>query len=289
LKREIWFGVWCLVLGVKVDPEVFNTICETRNVVSYLPNTLSKKLYLPDTESSLTPNPKLQTPNSKSFFRLGDQLITLEKQGLHKASYLLVSLHSNEHDAISTMSRFAEDRQVNFLRLMNQDKKNVEALFLDRQISFDPNSIFTRSGRKACLLSNKYLDRITDMEIRQFAQFMLDEMPSEETIVTLHAEDSYTINHYISGGKKGRSARYIFKSADYKPSSYFLTTSEEIYNSLVQKNCNVVLLHKTKAKDDGSLGIYCARTGKPYVSIETAAGDKVAQEEMLEMLHSILK
>ena len=235
-----------------------------------------------------TRNPQPETPNSKSFFRLGDQLITLEKQGINKSSYLLVSLHSNKLGAINTMMEFAEERQVNFLRLLNQDKRNVEAMFLDRQISFDPNSIFTKLGRKACLLSNKYLDKITDMKIRQFAQFMLDEMPSEETIVTLHSETNNSVNYYIPGGKKGKSAKCIFKSAACKPSNYFLTTSEEIYNALVEKNCNVVLLHKKKAKDDGSLSIYCVRTGKPYVSIETA-GNKNAQEEMLHTIDSILQ
>jgi hypothetical protein len=243
-----------------------------------------------DIVPSPIPNSPRAVSHSKSFFRFGDQLITLEKQGDNETgAYMLVSLHSNEVDAIKTTMQFAQDKRVDFLRLMNRDKKNVEAIFLDKQISFDPNSIFTKWGRRACLLSNKYLDKITNMKIRQFAQFMLNEMPEAETIVTIHTESTYTINHYIGRGSGAGSVKRIFKTSDMRPSSYFLTTSTEIFDALEKKNCNVVLLHKKKAKDDGSLSIYCVHTGRPYVSVETGAADPRAQELMLETIHEVLK
>jgi hypothetical protein len=263
----------------------------------FLPLSLLHSVAMQKSELEFTPTASLYSDSrnstatfSKTFFRLGDQLITLEKIGNDaEHSYLFVSLHDNEADAIKTTMQIAQKNQVDFVRLVNEDKKNVEAIFLDRKISFDPNSIFTQSGRRSCLLSNKYLDKITNMKIQQFAQFILNEVEGEQTIVVVHAENGRGIVQYKKGGRMSKSAKRVFKSSLTNNSNFFLTASEDIFIKLRDKNCNVVLLHKKNIRDDGSLAVYCVKTGRSYVSIETSATDTAAQAGMLDIVTEVLR
>ncbi len=241
--------------------------------------------------ASLHSSTRLSTATfTKTFFRLGDQLLTLEKIGNDSEhSYLFVSLHDNEADAIKTTMQVAQKNRVDFVRLVNEDKKNIEAIFLDRKISFDPNSIFTQMGRRSCLLTNKYLDKITNMKIQQFAQFILNEVEGQQTIVTVHAENGHSIMQYKKGGSMSKSAKRVFKSSLTNNSNFFLTASEDIFEKLRDRNCNVVLLHKKNIRDDGSLAVYCVKTGRSYVSIETPASDTTAQAGMLDMVTEVLR
>src|SRR6476661_8685842 len=90
-----------------------------------------------------------KTPE-KTFFRIGDQLITLEKYGNGSSrQYAIVALHGNETSAIEGAQAFAQAHGANFFRIGNQETQKVEGVLMDRKICFDPNNIFTVNGRKA--------------------------------------------------------------------------------------------------------------------------------------------
>ncbi|HWJ90351.1 MAG TPA: hypothetical protein VNR87_04530 [Flavisolibacter sp.] len=219
------------------------------------------------------------------FFRLGDQLITLEKYARPEAaSYVLVSLHSNELAAIRTAMNFAEARNAVFYRLMNSERRNVEADLLDKKITFDPNCIFTTTGRKQNLKMNHCFDKPIDEQVFQLSRFIIRDMSNEKAIVSVHSSDDHSILEYKKGGALHKQAKEICQQPSMDAGDFMVTNEEYIYRALKSKGFNVVLQNKAKAKDDGSLGIFCSRAGKPYVGIETRAGHT---EEELRMLDAV--
>lgn len=228
---------------------------------------------------------------SKSFFRFGDQLITLEKydQGAER-SYLLVSLHSNETQAIQNTMSFARSHNAVFYKLGNQNRRNVEANLLDKKISFDPYRIFTGMGRKINLKLNRCFDRATSNRVQQFAHFLTGEMDPYKTLVSVHNTDEHPISFtdYKKGGKMEKQAGEVHQNDLLDVKDFFLTNEESIYHQLKARNFNVVLQPRGKMKDDGSLGLYCSKSNKPYVAIETKADHKKEQQEMLTAIDQIL-
>lgn len=230
----------------------------------------------------------IPTP-ARSFFRLGDQLVTLARYTQdHPRSYMLVSLHSNEQAAIASAIAFADARHVEFLQLMNQDKKNVEASLMDRPLHFDPAMIFTSWGRRNNLKTHGSWYRAADECVEQFARFLLNDMRQTRTIVSLHSEGQLTINDYAKGGRLDDHARELFRNAGSDAADFFMTTDEDLYYVLKQRGCNVVLQRSTHMNDDGSLNVYCAKTRRAAVTIETRPDHEAEREAMLNVLDEVL-
>jgi hypothetical protein len=231
-----------------------------------------------------------KTIPAKRFFRFGDQLITMEKYARPgMASYVVVSLHSNETSAIRTAMGFAENHNAVFYRLMNSERRNVEADLLDKKITFDPNCIFTTTGRKQNLKKNHCFDKPTDEQVYQLSRFIIRDMADENAIVSVHSSDNNSIIFYKKGGRLHKEAKEMYQESSMDPGDFMVTTEENIFRALKSKGFNVVLQNKSKAKDDGSLSIFCARAGKPYVGIETKAGHDSEQRRMLEAVDSIFE
>ncbi|MFL5772551.1 MAG: hypothetical protein ACJ75F_05305 [Flavisolibacter sp.] len=245
-----------------------------------------------DTKINFVPAPENSNSLkvSKSFFRIGDRVLTLEKYVAHsERSYVLVSLHSNEMVAINTSMQFAQQHGTTFYRLDNNNQKNVEADFLDEKVKFDPNHIFTSWGRRLNLKLNRCWNNMTNKKVQQFAHFLTNEFVLDKTIVSVHNSDNNaSVNDYRFLGKNEKQAREIHQSRLMDPSDFFVTTDEKIYEQLQNRDFNVVLLQKGKVKDDGSLGVYCTKANKAFVNIEARASHPEEQQRMLLVIDSIL-
>lgn len=229
--------------------------------------------------------PTVSLKVNKSFFRIGDQLITLENYGeFDDNNYVLVSLHN---DPVFSSAAFSmvQSSEAGFIRLVNTRGKNVEADFLDMKLVFDPNKIFTSWGRREHLKENHCWGKAADDYIRQFAKFILNEIPIDKTVV-MFIDEQLSIRDFMDGGVKEKQAKQVFQNTGQDPSTLFITPDESVFLKLKAKNSNVVLQHSKKLEDDGSLHIYCAKANLNYLNIavgkENAAG-------MLEKAHAVLQ
>lgn len=244
--------------------------------------TAPKATFVPSTTNAY--------PLSKSFFRIGDQLITLEKHGtVDTKNYVLVSLHCNEITAISTAYSFAREKGAAFYRLRHQNRLQVTADLHDETVSFDPNRIFTTWGRRVHLKNNKCLNKYAIQRVEQFARFLLAEMPWHRVIVSVNNTASRVRVTDYTHGDLEKQVKKIHINRELDALDYFLTADEEIYESLVVQNFNVVLLNRNKVKDNGSLSVYCAKDNQRFVNIETKADHVAEQERMLEAVDAILQ
>jgi len=225
------------------------------------------------------------------FFKLGDKLLSVARHGDEKeAPFILISLHSNETTAINTARSFIEKEGGLFLELLNYDQRLVVFNEAEGKFSFDPNRIFTPAGRIANLKLNKSYNKKVEQQVQQFARFVLAEIPGIKTIIAVHnnTDGNYTINDYKKGNKLERDALLVYQNPALDEDDFFLTTNLSLFKSLKAEKFNVILQDKGKAKDDGSLSIYCARSNRPYVNVETEHGHLEQQQKMLSVLNEII-
>ena len=204
-------------------------------------------------------------------------------------NYLLLNLHSNEDAAIEAALNFSKATGVFFVRLQNGGRKNIEGYFLDQKISFDPNQIYTDWGRKEHLKENKCWNKYLDEKVEQFSEFILNEIPHDKAIVSLRDQGGRTLRDYDEKRKLKKQVKALYRSALYDVSDYFITTDEEIFHRLKKEQLNVVLLHPKKVYNNGALAVYCARTKRPYIQIETKKGQLAQKQMMLAALDRIFK
>lgn len=238
----------------------------------------------------ITTPPENKTRLEKNFFRFGDQLVSIESHGHPDArNYVLLSLHSNESSSVNASLNFSKNTNTLFIRLVNNEKQLIEGDFLDQQISFDPNNIYTDWGRKEHLKDNKCWTKYLDMKVEQFAEFILNEIPYNKAIVSLHTHHAWTIRDYMEKRKLRKQVKEIYRNPAMPASEYYITTDDLLYSRIKNKELNVILMHPKKMENKGELAVYCAREKRPYVQIETREESTEAQEKMLMALDSILK
>lgn len=227
----------------------------------------------------------------KSYFRLGEKVVALSKEGFSfDQPYVVLCLHNNEFTATEAAKNFVTSQGGMFIELLNDNQKTIEFTLFDKKLEVDPNRIFTPRGRWEDLSQNKKTDVVISRQINQFAQFILNEIPEGKTIVAVHNNpaDDYTINEFYKGGDNYKDAKAIYKNPELNPNDFILTTDKNIYDQLKAQKLNVVL-QDVRATDDGSLSIFCSRTRRSYVSIETQMGHVSEQEQMLSAVAEILK
>jgi len=221
---------------------------------------------------------------SKTFFRLGDQLITVEEKGPENQSIIIIGLHNNEHTAIMNASFFAEGYGTRFIQLQHKGGQYIEANLRDQNIRFDPDKIFTPTGRKNNLKKTQSWSKSSIQQVGLFARFMQDQFTNSTSIISIHeSENEENINDYTHSPALIRIAKAIHISETSDPNDFIITTDENLFRKLKQ-GFNVVLLNKHKLKDDGSLKLYCIRSNKKFVQIQTLADHT---SEQLVMLQSV--
>lgn len=223
-----------------------------------------------------------ETATERNFFRFGDQLITIVKQGNPASkNYVLLSLHSDEHKAIGSLIKFSRRNGSHMVRLLNSNRRMIEGNFLDEKIAFDPNHIYTDWGRKEHLKKHNTWTRYLDMKVEQFSQFLLNELPHGKTIVTLHTHPAHTIRDFIEKRKLRRQVKEWHRNPAMHVSDYFITTDENIFNRIKEQDFNIVLLHPKRIHNNGGLPVHCAREKLSYVEIESLEDHAQARMEML--------
>ncbi|MDB5253332.1 MAG: hypothetical protein JWP27_2501 [Flaviaesturariibacter sp.] len=256
-------------------------------------NITTEPTYLTSTSTSFAKAPvaRKAVAARKSYFRFGERVVALARfSTTDEQPYVLLSLHHNEYTASEGARKFVSEQGGTYLELQNNNERNIEFTLFDKDMTVDPDNIFTPKGRWNDLSANLKKDHIISQQIAEFSKFILDEIPVDKTIVSLHnntAGDA-SIDQYLKGGVLYRAAHAAFRNPDMDASDFIITTDKAIFEALKDKKVNVVL-QNNMVKDDGSLSIYCGRSHRAYVSIETQTGHSAAQENLMAAVDEVLK
>lgn len=226
----------------------------------------------------------------KSYFRLGEKVMTLVRHGVTTTEpYVVVSLHDNEFTASEAAKKFVSRNGGLYLELENNNQKNISFTLFNKNLVIDPNNIFTPKGRWNDLTASQKKDHIIGQQITGFANFIIEELPVDKTIISVHnnVEGDYSISRYAKGKDLYRNVKLIYTNPEMDADDFIVTTDKSIYEELKDRKINVVL-QSYQSKDDGSLGIFCTKTHRSYVGVETQLGHYTEQENMLNVIAEIL-
>ncbi len=229
-----------------------------------------------------------QSKLDKSFFRLGDNVITISTLSHQERSFALVSLHHNETTAIEAAQEFINEEGGVLVWLENDEKHNIEFEFLNKEYSIDPNKIFTQKGRAKNIKTGPYKNTLS-VQVQHFADYLYNIIPFDKHVVGIHNYEAG--ERSIKSFKKRKLARKV-KSIFVNPArdvnNYFVTTDLEVFEALKQKKYNVVLQNQTIVRDDGSLGLVVTKSRRIYVDVIAEMGQTEEQKEMIAALAEIL-
>lgn len=217
-------------------------------------------------------------------------LITYAKEPV-SANTHFISVHEDEATGISATKQVVDDNGGAFTYIHHQLKRNISFTCGTVAYTFDPNRIFSDSGRKRTLEKLSQWNVYADSVVKKFAENFTEHIKDAEHIIALHnnTNENYSINSYLKGGSEFGNAAKIYINKKEDADEFIFTTDENIFRACKKLKLNVALQDNTHCFDDGSLSVYFGRKNISYTNIEAEHGHQQKQTEMIQALMKIIK
>jgi len=204
----------------------------------------------------------------------------------------MVNVHDDENTSVRAGKVAMRESGGRLLELVHGGKRFVEFRLQGQTYRFDPNRIFTEDGIRATLTRQKNYSEGAHVIVRTFAQqfietFALDRQP---VIIALHntGNGGLSINSYQPSRELNRAADQVHQSKSRSAGDFFYVTDERFFAWLKDRDFNVMLQDNTNVPDDGSMSVYFAHQGIPYLNIEANNDHFDAQIEMVRAARQML-
>ena len=221
--------------------------------------------------------------------QLGATEVPFAVHATDRSRLAFLVLHANERTAVEAGLEVLRTRKGRLVELQAQRRRLVTFELDGQTWRLDPNRIFTEAGAEATLQEHSGSAPPEVLaEVQKFASAVLAtfEVGSLQTIVTLHnnSEGEYSAASYLPEGELALDAAAVHLPPEADPDDFFFVTDPDLYAGLAEEGFPVVLQDNERAADDGSLSVWAARQGVPYVNVESQHGHRERQIEMLEAL-----
>jgi hypothetical protein len=161
-----------------------------------------------------------------------------------------------------------------------------------QKYSFDPNRIFSDAGIKATLEKHSGYSPAAHAAIKSFATEYLQyfALEKEPVIIALHnaTEGTFSVKSFLPNGEHGSASTETYVSPQRNKYDFFYVTDKRFYDYLKARDFNVTLQDNQNAPDDGSLSVYFARKGIPYLNIEAEVNHLSSQIEMVKVAREMV-
>ena len=201
----------------------------------------------------------------------------------------MLVLHDDENTAVEAGLFVLAEQGGRLVELRAQGERRVGFGLGGRSFSVDPNRIFTDRGVHLTLGDDSTNTAAVAMT-RLFGDALVAVYRPETLVVTLHnnTPDNYSALSYSGGGIYERDAEAVHLAPGADPDDFFFVTHRGLFDRLAGSGFNVVLQDNQSVTDDGSLSVWAARQGLPYVNIEAEHGHRKTQVRMLRALSRLL-
>lgn len=197
----------------------------------------------------------------------------------------MLNVHEDETTSVAAGKASIEQHGGRFIELVHSGGRLITFGLGGKNYTFDPNRIFSDNGIIETLKKHSAYSDGAHNEIKKFAdayleQFQLDREP---VIIALHntLDGIFSVESFLSSGHLGGDAAAVHGSPRRNKFDFFFVTEKAFFDFLRARDFNVVLQDNANATDDGSLSVYFARKGIPYVNIEAEMSRLEAQIEMI--------
>ena len=210
---------------------------------------------------------------------LGETPVRLVTTG-GRSRNTMIALHQNESTSVSAGKKVLARAQL--IELRHSGGREVKFTLKSKRYVIDPNRIFTEVGIKNTLRGNPKSPEVYQA-VKNFAREITSRLSGRVIALHNNTNGSYSILSYL--GPLSGDAAAVSVNPKHDPDDFFLVTERSMFEKAKRAGYNV-LLQSSRAKDDGSLSIYCMRQGIPYVNVEAQNGHTKIQIEMLQFILS---
>ena len=202
----------------------------------------------------------------------------------------MLNLHDDEGTSVEAALDVARDEGGRVVEVVHTGTRNLTFAVGGASYTADPNRMFTDAGRRRTLAPRA--DPAALAALAVFADTVLALYTAAPTpvVVTLHnnTPDGYSARSYASGAEYASDAAAVTVRPGSDADDFFFVTDRALYDALVGKGFNAVLQDNAAATDDGSLSVWAAQQGVPYVNVEAERGHRAEQVRMIRALASVL-
>ncbi|MDT8309514.1 MAG: hypothetical protein RQ866_08270, partial [Bacteroidales bacterium] len=218
-----------------------------------------------------------------------DSVITLINYSMPaKTSFLYFVIHDNEKTASYTaMEALCKFGGV-YLEFKNSGTYFVSFLMDSVRYTFNPNRIFTLQGAENTLEEHGPCNPLVAWIVYQLGNNMAELLLADKSmIITLHnnRDEGFSIHSYHEEYKPVEGFSAVHINPDHDPDDFYYVNDTNDFNYIKSLNFNVVLQSNKEMINDGSVSVWAAMKGIPYINIEA---EHEHYEEQIEMLEAIL-
>lgn len=218
--------------------------------------------------------------------RLGDTTVIMNTRRWGSLPLVFLNVHENEVASVAAAESVLATTGGILIRLQHGGERFIDFTLSGRQYTLDPNRIYSDVGAS---LSVSPSDPAAIRAARDFARSLVSHLPPGP-VVALHNNtrgEPLTIYSYAPGGIYAAEAGNIHIEPGASPDDFFLVTTRPLFNALAAKRFNVVL-QSASPTDDGSMSVYYAKHGIPYVNIEAEHGAVERQKRMVQAVVEVM-
>lgn len=219
-------------------------------------------------------------------------MINLVSFGEDNSGVLLYNMHDNENTSAVAGRMMATIKGGIYYELIHNGKRNISFLFGEDSIHIDPNRIYTDTGIWLQLTKNKITDTLAYRLVASWRDTLLQVLNIENRslVIALHnnTNQNYGFKSYEPDGEYEDEAHAVSKGCIRDKDDFYFVTDLFILNRLSFGQYHVVMQANETMTDDGSLSVYCARFGIPYINVEAQHGHLFRQVTMLVFLYQQL-
>jgi hypothetical protein len=205
--------------------------------------------------------------------------------GNDSSDVLLYNMHDNENTSALAGRIISQKYKGEYFELIHDGKRNLSFLLGEDSIHIDPNRIYTDTGVWMQLQKNKITDTLAFQLISAWRDQVLSVLAIKERslVIALHnnTEENYSFKSYLPDQEYEKEAQSYYHGCTPDYDDFFFVTDHTILHALIAGQYNVVLQANETMTDDGSLSVYCAKLGIPYVNVEAQHGHIWRQLYML--------
>jgi hypothetical protein len=226
----------------------------------------------------------LQSQDSLSLPLLG-RPVSVYFSGTPQSPVLLYNMHDNENTSATAGRVVSKKYGGEYFELIHDGNRLISFAFEEDSIFIDPNRIYTDAGIWAQLEKNETQDTSLFLKIRSWRNSLLTILDVEhrELVIALHnnTNQNYGYKSYMPGEEFEKEAEELHRGRVGDKDDFYFVTDPNILHRLECGRYNVVLQANNSMTDDGSLSVYCAQLGIPYVNVEAQHHRLLRQMKML--------
>ncbi len=228
--------------------------------------------------------PLLAQETKTETYLLAETAVRLQlvKYGSDPEKSVFLNLHENESTSVLAAKEYLSGRNGYFIAVQQNGNRNISFHLKGTTFQFDPNRMFTKTGRitNLKLLNKKYTARAEET-VEEFSDKIISRIRNARIVIAVH-------NNTNGKPLSATSYRNRYLNPAMDTDDFVLTTEKKIFDRLKAKKINTVWETTATSLDDGSLAYYCSQKKIPYINVEAQAGHKSEQVRMLKALTDII-